>query len=60
MSGMTGSTVAGATLATGAVAGKAAGAALPFTGLAVGIYIAFAVGLITIGFLLRRVGAKKG
>ena len=60
MSGMTGSTVAGATLATGAVAGKAAGAALPFTGLAVGIYLAFAVGLITIGFLLRRVGAKKG
>ena len=59
MSGVHGTTVAGATLATGAVAGKAAHAIMPFTGFAVGIYLVFAVGLIVAGFLLRRVGAHK-
>jgi hypothetical protein len=59
MSGVHGSTVAGATLATGAVAGKAAHALMPFTGVAVGIYLVFAVGLIVGGFVLRRLGANR-
>ena len=59
MSGVHGTTVAGATLATGAVAGKAAHAVMPFTGFAVGIYLVFAVGLIVAGFVLRHLGANK-
>ena len=59
MSGVHHSAVAGATLATGAVAGKAAGAVMPFTGVAVGIYLVFAIGLIVGGFVLRRLGASK-
>lgn len=59
MSGVHHSAVAGATLATGAVAGKAAHAVLPFTGFAVGIYLVFAVGLIVAGFVLRRVGTSR-
>ena len=51
--------VVGATVAaTGAATGKAAGALLPFTGIAFGVYIAFAVSLVIVGLVLRRVATK--
>ena len=61
MSGVGPSGVAvGATVAaTGAATGKAAGALLPFTGVAFGVYLVLAVSLIVIGFVLRRVAAKR-
>ena len=52
--------IGGAAVGTGVVAKKAAGALLPFTGVAVGIYIALAVALIVLGLAMRMVGSKKG
>jgi hypothetical protein len=51
--------IGGAAVGTGVAAKKAAGALLPFTGIAVGVYVAIAVGLIVLGLALRMV-AKKG
>ena len=52
--------VVGATVAaTGAATGKAAGALLPFTGIAFGVYLVAAVCLVVVGFVLRRVAAKR-
>lgn len=59
MSGVHHTTVAAATAATGAVAGHAAHAVLPFTGAAVGLYALFGFGLTAVGFVLRRVGAHN-
>jgi hypothetical protein len=46
--------------ATGPVAKVASVASgmLPFTGVAVGIYLAIGLGLIVAGFILRRVGKE--
>lgn len=62
MSGVGPSGIAvGATVAaTGAGAGKAAGALLPFTGIAFAAWIALAVGLIVVGFVLRKLAASRG
>jgi hypothetical protein len=50
----------GATVAaTGAATGKAAGALLPFTGIAFGVYLAVALTLIVVGFVLRRIAKKS-
>jgi hypothetical protein len=51
--------IGGAAVGTGVAAKKAATALLPFTGVAVGIYVALAVGLIILGLALRFVGTKK-
>ena len=51
---------AGAVAAGGAAVGKAAGAVLPFTGIAVGVYVAVAALLIIGGFALRKLAAKRG
>lgn len=59
MSGVHHTTVAAATAATGAVAGHAAHAVLPFTGAAVGLYAFFGFGLMAVGFLVRRIGAHS-
>lgn len=61
MSGVGPSGVAvGATVAaTGAATGKAAGALLPFTGVAFGAYLALALSLIVVGFVLRRVAKRS-
>ena len=61
MSGVGPSGVAvGATVAaTGAASGKAAGALLPFTGVAFALWIVIAVGLITVGFVLRKAAARR-
>jgi hypothetical protein len=50
--------VGGAAVGTGVAAKKAATALLPFTGIAVGIYIALAVGLVVLGLALRYLGSK--
>jgi hypothetical protein len=55
-----GAIVGAATLGTGVVAGKTAGALMPFTGIAAGIYIALALGLLVAGFALRHVATKRG
>ncbi len=53
--------VAGGAVATGGAAvGKAAGAVLPFTGIAVGIYVIAGAILIIGGFALRKLAAKRG
>ncbi len=61
MSGVGPSTVAAGTAvaATGAATGKAAGALLPFTGLAFGVYLALALALIVVGFVLRHVAKRS-
>jgi hypothetical protein len=60
MSGMSpGIIIGGAAVGTGVVAQKTATALLPFTGVAVGIYIALAVGLVILGLVLRTIGNKK-
>ena len=51
--------IGGAAVGTGVAAKKAAGALLPFTGVAVGVYLAIAIGLVVLGLALRLV-AKKG
>ena len=51
--------IGGAAVGTGVVAEKAATALLPFTGIAVGIYIALAVALIVLGLALRTLGNTK-
>ena len=51
--------IGGAAVGTGMAANKAANALLPFTGIAVGIYLALAVGLIVMGLALRTLGNSK-
>ena len=51
--------IGGAAVGTGVAAKKAATALLPFTGIAVGIYIALAVALIVLGLALRTLGNTK-
>ena len=51
--------IGGAAVGTGVAAEKAATALLPFTGVAVGIYVALALGLVILGLVLRTVGTKK-
>jgi len=51
--------IGGAAVGTGVAAERAATALLPFTGIAVGIYVALAVGLLVLGLVLRAVGSKK-
>jgi len=51
--------IGGAAVGTGVAAKKAATAILPFTGIAVGIYIALAVGLVLLGLTLHMLGNKK-
>ena len=51
--------IGGAAVGTGVVAEKAATALLPFTGIAVGIYLVLALGLIIMGFVLRSMGSKN-
>lgn len=51
--------IGGAAVGTGVVAKKAATALLPFTGVAVGIYVALALGLIVLGFVMRTLGNKN-
>lgn len=50
--------IGGAAVGTGVVAEKAATALLPFTGIAVGIYVALAIGLIVLGLVMRFAGSK--
>ncbi len=50
--------IGGAAVGTGVVAKKTATALLPFTGIAVGIYIALAVALVVLGLALRTIGNK--
>ena len=55
-------TILGLTTAVGgahAAIDKANGALLPFTGLAFGIYVAVAAGLILAGVFMRRLGSKE-
>ena len=52
--------IGGAAVGTGVVAQKSAAALLPFTGIALGVYIALAVGLMVAGLALRFIAAKKG
>lgn len=51
--------IGGAAVGTGVAAKKAATAILPFTGIAVGIYVALAVGLVLLGLALHMLGNKK-
>jgi hypothetical protein len=51
--------IGGAAVGTGVVAQKTAATLLPFTGIAVGIYIALAVGLVLLGLVMHTVGNKK-
>ena len=56
MSGV-GPTVGGSFFAAGTAAG--AQGLLPMTGVAVGIFVAIGVGLIVVGFALRRIAAAR-
>lgn len=51
--------IGGAAVGTGVVAQKTAATLLPFTGIAVGIYIALAVGLVILGLVMHTLGNKK-
>jgi hypothetical protein len=51
--------IGGAAVGTGVAAKTAAGALLPFTGVAVGIYVALAVGLVVLGLALRFIASRK-
>ena len=51
--------IGGAAVGTGVAANKAASALLPFTGVAVGIYVALAVGLVVLGLAMRFVASRK-
>jgi hypothetical protein len=58
MSGVSNGMVGAGVIGAGAAAGKSA--LLPFTGVAVGIYLAFAIGLLVTGFVLRHIAARRG
>jgi hypothetical protein len=51
--------IGGAAVGTGVAAKKAASALLPFTGVAVGIYVALAIGLVVMGLALRFIATRK-
>ena len=51
--------IGGAAVGTGVVAKKSAAALLPFTGIALGVYVALAVGLVIVGLALRFIASKK-
>lgn len=57
--GPSGIAVGAGVFAGGAATGKAAGALLPFTGVAFGIYLVLALTLIVAGFVLRRVAKRS-
>ena len=60
MSGVHPGLIAGGSVAVaGAAASKGAGALLPFTGVAFGVYLVLAVGLLIVGFALRRFAARR-
>ncbi|MGH2754856.1 MAG: hypothetical protein ACRDLB_10535 [Actinomycetota bacterium] len=58
MSGVTNGMVGAGAIGAGAAAGKSA--LLPFTGVAVGVYLAFALCLLVAGFALRHIAARRG
>lgn len=51
--------IGGAAVGTGVVANKSAAALLPFTGIALGVYVVLAVGLLVAGLALRLIAGKK-
>ena len=57
--GPSGIAVGAGVVAGGAATSKAAGALLPFTGIAFGIYVVLALTLIVVGFVLRRVAKSS-